>query len=114
MQSTSGRHFWRESRRHVTLFSSSFLDERSSESDENGGIRRGELFCKYEHVFKCTFSTGKTGPRPSSAGTVHVKIQTRKLVQLFRFEIWVNPISFFWGGGGGECRRQTLFQFEVT
>ena len=32
------RKLHRESRRHVTLFLSSFLDEKSS--DENGGIRR--------------------------------------------------------------------------
>ena len=33
-----------------------------------------ETFLKYEHVFKCTFSRGKAGPRPLPGG-VHVKIQ---------------------------------------
>ena len=48
----------------MTLFSSSFLDETSSKSDEN----RRKLFRKYEHVFKCTFSRGKAGPRPLPGG----------------------------------------------
>ena len=30
-------------------------------------------------------------------GGVHVKIQMGMLIQFFRFEIWANPVVFFWG-----------------
>ena len=85
---------------HVTLFSSSFLHERFSKSDENGGT---ETFL-YEHVFKCTFSRGKVGPRPLpwGGGVVHVKIQTGMLIQSFGFEI---RQILFWG----ECQKLVLF-----
>ena len=57
-----------------------------------------KLFCKYEHVFKCTFSRGKAGPGPLPGG-VHVKIQMGMLIKCFQFEIWANLV--FSGGGVG-------------
>ena len=39
-------------------------------------------------------------------GGVHVKIQMLMLVQLFRFEIYANPVFF---SGGRWCRKLVLF-----
>ena len=86
------RKLYRESRKHVTLFLSSFLDEKSS--DENGGIRR-----RVKQVFKCAFSRGK-------AGGVHVKIQKGMLVQFCVFEIWTHP---FCGRGGWVSKTGSIF-----
>ena len=94
------RKLCRESRRDVTLFLSSFLDEKSS--DENGGIRRRV----------------NTSSSASFQEERHVKIEKGMLVQFFGFEIWANPFLREGGGVGagwvrGGCRKLALF-FEVT
>ena len=65
----------------MTLFSSSFLHESSSTSDENRGVRRRELFCK-----SAPFLVERLDLGLYPLG-VHVKIQTGMLVLFFRFEI---------------------------
>ena len=82
LRSTSGRRFWRESRRHVALFLSSFLEERSS--DENGGIRQ-----RVNSSSSATFQEERLGLGLylGEEGGVHVKIPKGMLVQFFGFEI---------------------------
>ena len=85
--------FWRESRRHVTLFLELISARKIFQ------VRR-----KWRHGnFSVTMNTSSSAPFQEErlvcaftpweggGGVVHVKIQTGMLVQFFGFEIWANP-----------------------
>ena len=82
------RKIYRESRRNMTLFLSSFLDEKSS--DENGGIRR-------------MVNTSSSAPFQEER---YLKIQNGMLFQFCGFEIWANP---FLRGGGVDVENWLYF-----
>ena len=103
-QSTSGRRFWRKSRRHVTLFlSSSFLDKRSS--DENGGIRR-----RVNKSLSEPFQEERLGlglyPGEEGYTCKNSKGDVRPI-----FWVWNLGKSFLWAGGG--CRKLSIFWGQV-